>query len=93
MITNTETAQEYQELLKSPEWMKRRNEIMKRDLNRCRVCGSAENLQVHHRQYHKMTRTEEFRKPWNYIERHLITLCHICHKRGHQIYRIPTFNV
>ncbi|MBP6872889.1 MAG: HNH endonuclease [Bacteroidales bacterium] len=93
MKTTEELRKEYEELLQRPEWQSRRGQIMKRDLMRCRICGSPVLLQVHHRQYHRVGGNGEFRKPWDYQDRYLITLCESCHKRGHQQYRIPVFNL
>lgn len=39
----------YQELLKDPRWIKRRNEILTRDKNTCQSCGAQDKyLHVHH---------------------------------------------
>lgn len=65
----------YAELLRKPEWQKKRLEIMQRDNFTCQYCGSKENeLQVHHRVYRKGT------KPWEYDNDELITLCNRCHE-------------
>lgn len=64
----------YAELLRKPEWQKKRLEIMHRDNFTCQYCGSKENeLQVHHRVYRKGA------KPWEYDDFELITLCKNCH--------------
>ena len=65
----------YAELLRKPEWQKKRLEIMQRDDFTCQYCGCKEReLQVHHRVYHKGA------KPWEYDNRELITLCDRCHE-------------
>ena len=65
----------YAELLRKPEWQKKRLEIMQRDDFTCQYCGSKEReLQVHHRVYHKGA------KPWEYDDSELITLCNRCHE-------------
>jgi 5-methylcytosine-specific restriction endonuclease McrA len=83
----------YEELLQSPEWGKRREEILLRDNFQCRVCGSRNQLQVHHRQYHFLNSKGDFKKPWEYDDINLITLCGSCHERGHQIFNVPTFYI
>lgn len=84
---------DYLELLQRPEWRLRREIILKRDGSRCLNCGSENNLQVHHRQYHRDLRSGAFRLPWDYKEKYLITLCFDCHQAGHKYFKIPVFNV
>jgi len=68
----------YSEMLKSPKWQKKRLEIMERDGWKCTVCGNTENqLQVHHVKY------INGRKPWEYENDELKTLCIDCHKDEH----------
>lgn len=68
----------YQELLKDPRWIKRRNEILSRDHNTCVMCGAQDKyLHVHHLKY--IVR----RKPWEYSDDDLVTLCEDCHQRVH----------
>lgn len=82
----------YNELLQQPQWLLKRQEILKRDFHRCRNCGSKESLQVHHRQYHlKSDGTKVL--PWNYESRYLITLCETCHKNGHREFNIPVYPI
>jgi 5-methylcytosine-specific restriction endonuclease McrA len=54
-----------------------RKQVLKRDRWRCRNCGSAENLQVHHMNLRS-------RLGDDCIE-NLITLCARCHERLHRI--------
>ncbi|MGC8866143.1 MAG: HNH endonuclease [Bacteroidales bacterium] len=83
----------YESLLQTSEWQQRREEILRRDGYRCRVCNSSDNLQVHHRQYHYDTQHDSFKKPWEYDDANLITLCESCHKKGHELYKIPVFYI
>lgn len=92
-IAQRDTENEYGTLLKRPEWSIKREMIIKRDGHRCRSCGSTNNLQVHHRQYHKFTATGDYKKPWDYKDQYLITLCLDCHRAGHKYFKIPVFNV
>ena len=68
---------EYAESLNSPQWRKCRNRIKWRDGNRCRLCCSRGNLQVHHQQY------IPGKAPWDYPDNLLITLCARCHRKQH----------
>jgi 5-methylcytosine-specific restriction endonuclease McrA len=63
----------YTELLKDVRWQKKRLEIMKRDGFQCLVCGEAFALTVHHLHY------EPNKKPWEYDNETLVTLCDGCH--------------
>jgi len=82
---------EYARLLSLPQWSTKRKAILKRDKFRCRCCGNGASLQVHHRQYHKNKNTSDYKAPWEYEDKLLITLCNRCHNKGHQIYSIPVF--
>ncbi|MCF2875073.1 MULTISPECIES: HNH endonuclease [unclassified Tenacibaculum] len=79
----------YGGLLLTSEWREKREEILKRDGNKCRVCNSEEELQVHHRQYHYSLVLRKFRKPWEYPNRLLISLCKKCHQKGHNKFEVP----
>jgi len=64
----------YSEKLKDPRWQKKRLKIMERDEFMCRSCYDTENtLNVHHKYY------IQGRKPWEYPEDLLVTLCEGCH--------------
>lgn len=68
----------YEELLKEPRWISKRNAILKRDNFTCTVCGSKEHLQVHHTYYYNQPTP-----PWRYPEESLLTLCDNCHYGWH----------
>jgi 5-methylcytosine-specific restriction endonuclease McrA len=92
--TNPEAQRrEYLDLLQRPEWHGKRNVILVRDNHRCLNCGSLNNLQVHHRQYHRDVKTGTFKKPWEYKDQYFVTLCFDCHQAGHKYFKIPVFNV
>lgn len=64
----------YAEKLKSPEWQKKRLEILQRDNFTCTMCGSKEKqLHVHHKVYIYDN------EPWEYLEEFYTTLCYECH--------------
>ena len=70
------TIQDYNDYLKSENWIKKRDEVIERDGLSCRVCGSTDVLNVHHRKYVK----------WgNEALEDLITLCRHCHKLFHGV--------
>lgn len=65
----------YQEFLTSPEWKKKREEILKRDDYTCQMCKCKERsrLRVHHTSYNFGWLNNEY----------LITLCDRCHSDVH----------
>lgn len=64
----------YHELLRRPEWQKRREEILERDNFQCRQCDAREcPLQIHHRYYLRG------KDPWDYPDDALLTVCKGCH--------------
>jgi 5-methylcytosine-specific restriction endonuclease McrA len=50
--------------------------VLERDSWRCQVCGSMQNLQVHHLKFRSQSGGDE--------EQNLITLCAECHERAHR---------
>ena len=50
--------------------------ILQRDGWRCQVCGSMQNLQVHHLQFRSQSGSD--------LENNLIALCKQCHAQVHQ---------
>lgn len=66
---------EYLAALASPQWQKKRLEIMQRDNFTCQFCGCKDRtLHIHHKVY------EKGKKPWEYEDKDLITLCDRCHE-------------
>ena len=68
----------YYELLKTPEWKEKRQQILKRDNFKCIVCKSKKQFNVHHRMYIGN------RPPWKYHNSCLATLCRKCHESIHK---------
>lgn len=65
----------YWELLKHPNWQRKRLEIMERAGFECEHCGNAqETLNIHHTYYEKGL------NPWDYPNESLQCLCETCHK-------------
>lgn len=79
----------FKELLFDERWKDKRNEILKRDRHRCVICGSKQELQVHHRVYHFNKETGKFSAPWEYDSPLLITLCKSCNQKGHNQFKVP----
>lgn len=79
----------YGALLFDERWKNKRTEIIERDYKKCRCCESNLNLQVHHRQYKFSYKLRRFKNPWDYPNDLLVTLCEKCHKKGHQLYKVP----
>ena len=63
----------YKEQLNDPRWKSQAKRIKQRDVI-CQICGEGNNLQVHHLYY------DFEKKPWEYEDDYLITLCKECHK-------------
>jgi 5-methylcytosine-specific restriction endonuclease McrA len=68
---------EYFAFYKDERWKAKRIEILKRDNFKCRCCEAKTNLHVHHLHY------SWDRKPWEYNNKALVTLCKECHERFH----------
>lgn len=60
---------------KTPEWKEKVKKRRAIDGYRCVLCGSNEDLQVHHRHYHSFRHED--------VENDLVTLCQACHTRVH----------
>ncbi len=50
-------------------------QVVERDNWRCQVCGSMQNLEVHHIQFRSHSGPD--------TERNLVTLCNSCHRSSH----------
>jgi len=73
---------EYRRLLKDIRWLNKRKVILERDHNKCVLCGSEFNLNVHHSYYILGV------KPWDYPDESLVTLCEQCHLEYHKTHKI-----
>lgn len=71
---------EQSKLYRKTQWRDCRERILQRDNYKCCRCGkthSEVNLQVHHIYY------DPSKKPWEYLDINLITLCKGCHAQEH----------
>lgn len=66
----------YRDYLKTPYWKKVRQAVLKRDDNKCVVCGNTKMLQIHHESYKHVGRELKHLDD-------LLTLCSKCHKEHH----------
>ena len=69
----------YYDQLKDDRWKMFRWFILKVRGSKCEVCGSENNLQVHHTIYNKK------RKAWEYTCNEVIVVCDGCHRKLHGI--------
>jgi len=70
---------EYKQYLKSPQWKKKRLEIIMRDNFTCRKCGigvTPSMAEVHHLTYQRIFKE---------LPSDLITLCRNCHMKEHEL--------
>ena len=82
----------YEELLHTPEWRERREEVLKAHGYACDWCGGHTNLQVHHRYYLKYP-DYTFLYPWNYDDSCLMCLCEDCHRKYHATHKVKSYFV
>lgn len=71
----------YKTLLRNPKWIAKRDAILERDDYTCRRCGTdkCSSWNVHHL-YYLPSKTGGRRKPWDYPDEALVTLCWSCHE-------------
>ena len=69
--------EEYDEYIASEEWYEKRQEVFAKQGYECKICGSIDNLRVHHLNYDNLFHEED-----NQYD-DLIVLCDDCHKQLH----------
>ena len=67
---------DYQEYLNTKHWQRVRKRALKRAGNRCQVCGRADNLNVHHNNYDRVSKERKA---------DVVVLCRACHRLYHGI--------
>lgn len=80
----------YEELLQTPIWYSKRNEIISKRGHKCEWCKAKKHLQLHHKYYLKYPNNQKI-EPWNYPDDAFIVLCESCHKKAHKKYKIKTY--
>ena len=71
---------EYSNYWKDPRWQRFRLKVLEKDGFKCTNCGDAKSeLHAHHLYYISK------RKPWEYPEECVLTLCDDCHKVTHEV--------
>jgi len=76
----------YRDELLDPKWKRKRMTILRRDGYKCTVCGSKKELSVHHTYY------KTGKRPWQYPNQSLLTLCQDCHHKFHTEHETPVRN-
>jgi len=69
----------YTDDLKDGRWQRKRLEIFERDKFECLKCHEPHQISVHHLYY------EKGKKPWEYDNESLVTLCDKCHKEAQEL--------
>lgn len=69
----------YPKQLKDKRWLKFRNYVLNTRGHKCEICGSINNLNVHHIRY----KTGCY--AWEYKVKDMQVLCHCCHQKVHGI--------
>jgi hypothetical protein len=96
MTTNLKYGSDPDEFYNSEIWLEIRQDILDRDDHECRVCGSTNNLQVHHIVPRKFRYSTKFDID---SELNLITLCGGmggCHEKADRkvnVYGVPVINI
>ena len=62
----------YSDQIRNGNWYEKRDNILRRDNYKCRICGSKEQIQVHHLAYEGLA--------WQVRDSDLITVCDKCHE-------------
>lgn len=68
----------YEKHIASPEWKQKRLERIAIDNNQCRLCGSTDRLEVHHK-----WPSGYYNLPNESVQDDLTTLCNRCHEAFH----------
>lgn len=73
----TETRMNESDYLLTEVWAELRRKRLEKDFFRCAICGTAQNVIVHHIRYPDIWGTED-------VDDDLITLCDRCHAEAHK---------
>jgi len=78
----------YKDYLQSEHWQNKRKEVISKQGNRCRICNSNKNLNIHHRTYRQYGKSILGHE----LNLFLLPLCRDCHVLWHKYHgykRIP----
>jgi len=78
----------YKTYLKSNHWKKTRAEVLTNNRRKCRICGSTNNLNLHHKKYRKFNRSVLYKE----TKSDLRTLCNKCHNLWHKYQNDTVFS-
>ena len=70
-------SKEYEQYLRSAIWSEKRTARLQIDHGRCAICGSGQDLNVHHLTYRNIMKED--------VQQDLVTLCRPCHAMLHRI--------
>lgn len=70
---------DYINYIRSPAWNAKRKQRLEIDNHKCQMCGTSEELQIHHITYDRLGNED--------IHKDIVTLCKSCHRDIHKAYR------
>ena len=79
----TYNSEKYKDLLLTEEWKVFKNKVKELHSYKCDVCGSTENLNVHHKTYRRTGAKKELVLPWAYFFEEMQLLCKKHHDEVH----------
>jgi hypothetical protein len=72
----------YKDYLKTKHWKNKREEVLMKQGNKCRICGSEIKIQIHHRRYKLPNGDSVLGKEPNCF---LLPVCNDCHSLWHKL--------
>lgn len=69
----------YRQQLLDERWKKKREQVLEHKGRKCEMCGTTQNLQIHHKRYIKG------KYAWEYKMKDYLVLCANCHEKTHGI--------
>lgn len=83
-IEKTYNSEKYKDLLLTEEWKVFRDKVKELHGYKCDICGSTENLNVHHKAYRRIGAKKELTLPWAYFFEEMQLLCKKHHDEAHE---------
>lgn len=72
----------YNQYLRSDHWKNKRKEVISKQGNKCRICGSVKELNIHHRRYYNYGESLLYKEKNAF----LLPLCNDCHFLWHKLH-------